>query len=247
MRRLVKPVVNLLARLDPRFYYKSEIRWCNDLEWTKKYQPYLSRDGRGGRRILDRRFTIVQMASTVRDLSGSTAECGVARGVGSAMILITLAETYRDCEMHLGFDSFEGVGEPNEKDRMRNGRHHWFKGKLSHSLELVSQYMSAFSRCSLVKGWIPETFGAYANHRFRMVHIDVDLHDPTRDSLTFFYPRMVSGGIILLDDHGFVNCPGARLAAETFFADKPEKLIELPTGQAFVIKGSSRDNDFLPS
>jgi hypothetical protein len=64
------------------------------------------------------------------------------------------------------------------------------------------------------------------------------LYQPTLDSVVFFYPRMNRGGLMLFDDYGFATCPGARRAIDEFFTDKPEPIIDLPTGQAFVlIKG----------
>lgn len=86
------------------------------------------------------------------------------------------------------------------------------------------------------KGWIPERFADVAQRKFCFVHVDVDLFQPTRDSLEFFYPRMVRGGIILCDDYGFTSCPGAQTAFDTYLADKPEKVVNLPTGQGFIVR-----------
>ena len=71
---------------------------------------------------------------------------------------------------------------------------------------------------------------------FCFVHIDVDILEPTRDSIEFFYPRMMPGGIMLFDDYGFTSCPGAKLAADVFFEGRPEKIGLLTTGQAIIIK-----------
>ena len=188
-------------------------------------------------RIGDRRFMLVQLAKSVLDLEGSTAECGVYTGVGSALICKTLTETYGEKDLHFGFDSFEGVAEPAEADRSSLATW-WKKGDLATPIEVARDRLAEFEFCRLVAGWIPECFSAAGaeEHRFRFVHVDVDLHDATRDSLEFFYPRLVQRGVILLDDHGFASCPGARKAAQDFFADKPEPLVELPTGQAFVTR-----------
>jgi len=35
---------------------------------------------------------------------------------------------------------------------------------------------------------------------FLFVHVDVDLYEPTRDSIAFFYPRMNLGAVSLCDD-----------------------------------------------
>lgn len=69
------------------------------------------------------------------------------------------------------------------------------------------------------------------------MHIDVDLYQPTLDSLAFFYPRLISGGICFFDEYGLLSCLGARAAVDEFLRDKPEPIIELATGQAVLVKG----------
>jgi hypothetical protein len=232
------------VELDPRFRYKRGIRWWEDRSWTEKYAKYLGMDGRGGTRILDRRFHLLQFVQAVRDLPGCTAECGVARGIGSALICLELQDAMPGDDCHFAFDSFEGVSAPSEVDRMENGRHHWFQGKLAVPAERTQALLAEFPKCKTVKGWIPESLQVAKDYRFRFVHVDVDLYQPTRDSFEFFYDRLVPGGVILMDDHGFTSCPGARQAAMEFFAKRPERIVELTTGQAFVIKagGSCWEN-----
>jgi hypothetical protein len=222
-----------------RFRCHEQVTWWRDRSWAEPYRRFLQGDamyGRDENRILDRRFFAIQTALSVADLPGSTAECGVRRGTGSALICQALLETYGDSGRHFAFDSFEGLPEPEESDRMASGRHKWKKGKLRTAYEVAHELLAEFDFCQVVKGWIPDSLVVAAEHRFRFVHIDVDLHRPTWDSLAFFYPRMEAGGVFLLDDHGFADCPGARKAAESFFADKPERIVEVPTGQALVVK-----------
>src|SRR5207244_4080906 len=149
---------------------------------------------------------LIQFARSVRFVRGSTGECGVLGGVGSAMICKTLENTYRDGEHHFGFDSFEGLPEPAEIDRTKYA---WQKkGALAISPETSRQNLTDFPFCKLVKGWIPECFAPARDERFRLAHIDLDLHQPTLDSLEFFYPRMNSGGVFVLDDYGHLTCLG---------------------------------------
>ncbi|MER8841705.1 TylF/MycF family methyltransferase [Mesorhizobium sp. M0913] len=68
--------------------------------------------------------------------------------------------------------------------------------------------------------------------------INVDLYEPTRDALAFFYDRVCAHGLIICDDYGSALCPGARKAFDQFFENRPEGIIELPTGQAIVVKAS---------
>jgi len=88
----------------------------------------------------------------------------------------------------------------------------------------------------LYKGWIPNEFPKVNNVKFAFVHIDVDIFQPTRDSLEFFYPRLVPGELFVFDDYGFDLCPSVTKAVDDFFLDKPERLVNLPSGGAFLIR-----------
>ena len=63
-----------------------------------------------------------------------------------------------------------------------------------------------------------------------------EIAEPTLASLEFFYPRLSPGGMIVLDDHGFAGCPGARRAAVEYFADKADPVLDLATGQGVVFR-----------
>jgi O-methyltransferase len=68
------------------------------------------------------------------------------------------------------------------------------------------------------------------------VHVDVDLYEPTRACLEYFYPRMAAGGIILCDDYGTPAFPGARRAWLEFCEGAKLGFIALPTGQSVLVK-----------
>jgi hypothetical protein len=86
----------------------------------------------------------------------------------------------------------------------------------------------------LHRGWIPERFPDVADERFSFVHVDVDLYEPHRDAIEFFWPRLTQGGVMVFDDYGSAYCPGARRAVDEAFT--PTDIVESPTGQCFVIK-----------
>jgi hypothetical protein len=212
--------------------FNPKVSWWDNAQWLEKYDRYVLPDaftGEHHHRILDRRFTLQSFASSIKHLPGSTAECGVFKGVSSAMICATLAGTYRQAA-HYGFDSFAGLPEPNANDAA------WKRGQLATPYTVAQQHLAEFDFCRLIAGWIPDTFAGLEQETFRLVHIDVDLEKPTRQSLEFFYPRTISGALLFFDDYGFRTCPGARQAIDAFMADKPETVVELTTGQAFFYK-----------
>ena len=152
------------AQLADRCLYKPHVVWWNDRAWLEPYQEYLD-----GERILDRRFTLVQWAGAARGLSGSTAECGVYQGVGSASICKALEGTYAEGERHFGFDSFEGLSDPCEADRRPREakrswalwyamRKDWRRGDLRCPQEVAQGRVRNFPFCELIQGWIPTSF-----------------------------------------------------------------------------------------
>ena len=112
----------------------------------------------------------------------------------------------------------------------------WKAQELAVPEHVVDENLHAFAQRRLYKGWIPERFSEVSERRFSLVHIDVDLYQPTYDSLAFFYGRVSPGGMIVCDDYGSEACPGAFRAMNEWMADKPEHVIHLTTGQGLIIK-----------
>lgn len=185
---------------------------------------------------LGRKYNFMQLLKLVKDVPGDTAECGVFTGAASWLILrhAGIAPNGKPREHHL-FDSFEGVSQPGEED----GKH-WTKGDLAYPETKVAKNLAEYKdQCFYHKGWIPDRFNDVADKKFAFVHIDVDLAQPTRDSIEFFYPRLTPGAVLICDDYGSALCPGATKAIDDFLADKTEKMIGLSTSAGFFIKLAS--------
>jgi hypothetical protein len=181
-------------------------------------------------RSYDRKFVMHQLARYAARLAGDMAECGVYRG-GTAWLMAKALRAQPGALLHL-FDSFQGLSAPSAVDGA-----HWRAGDLAVSLEQVRQALAPTE--DIIRywpGWIPSEFAHVRDRRFSLVHIDVDLAEPTWDSLEFFYPRLTPHGVIVCDDYGFDTCPGARRAMDAYFEDRSVPIIHLPTGQGLVIK-----------
>lgn len=84
-------------------------------------------------------------------------------------------------------------------------------------------------------GWIPDVFSGEPERRYRFVHVDVDLYQPTADSLEYFFPRLTEGGIVITDDYGW---PGAKKAIDAFCRRNRLELRMIGTDQAYFVKGA---------
>ena len=180
--------------------------------------------------IVDRRYGLREMTKLVMDIDGDVAECGSYNGITAYLMAEVIRQAGVNKELHL-FDSFAGLSEPQEDDGA-----HWRAGDLSCPLEDVRQNLADFTFVRYHPGWIPEAFPEVEARRFALVHIDVDLYEPTRDALRFFWDRLVPGGLIVFDDYGFVTCPGATKAIDEFFATKSQPIANMASGGAFIIK-----------
>ena len=196
--------------------------WLRDLEFRTIYEHFEPTNFRR----MDRIWALSKFAEAVAEIEGDTADCGVFEGLSSYVICRALAGTRR---RHHVFDSFEGLSEPGTNDGS-----HWTEHALSAAQDVVQRNLAEFSFVDYHAGWIPDRFEDVADIQFALVHVDVDLYQPTRDTVAFFDRRMVEGGFMVLDDHGFAVCPGARQAALEVLRQRERTLIELPTGQAFV-------------
>ena len=203
-----------------RFQYP-QMLWWNDAGFNAYLKKFDLIDGMN----TDRRWVVNQLTKLAERVEGDTAECGVFNGSSSYLISKALD---RD---HFMFDSFEGLSEPSGADS-----DYFASNVLACSLETAQRNLADFPKAVFLKGWIPERFNEVRDRKFCFVHIDVQLEQPTRDSVEFFYPRMNPGGILVFDDYGFTTCPGARKAIDEFMAGRPEKVIELPCGNAFLVR-----------
>lgn len=181
-------------------------------------------------RTMERKYAVYQLIKALYWVPGDIAECGAYNGGTAYFMALAGRDVGNERPFHL-FDSFAGLSSPLELDG-----EHWKVGELAASQDELQANLAGFSDVHIHPGWIPTQFHRIADRQFCFVHVDVDLHDPTRDSLNFFYPRLAPGGILLCDDYGSELCPGARKAMDDYFADKPERIIDLPTEQGLIIK-----------
>ena len=175
---------------------------------------------------------LIALLNEVEDLEGHLAECGVYRG--STLIPIGLYLKQRASNKIIcGFDSFEGFDASVSSEIALGGAPDAEKrrgGFGDTSLEYVAAKVRRFRlerHVQLVKGYLSITLAHYSALAFCFVHLDVDIYESYKIGLEFFYPRVTSGGVILLDEYNDPPWPGCNKAVDEFLADKPEALQEI--------------------
>lgn len=164
----------------------------------------------------DRLKLLYDKVKETMNLYGDMAEIGVYRG-GSSYIL-GIADPSRFLYV---CDSFEGLPETTIEDKMETGYGHG-KGNFSDTtMEMVSTLLKDLPNKEIIKGFFPNEIIHHqmCDNMYSMVHIDVDLYQPTLDCLEFFWDRMVDGGIIVSDDYQWRATPGVKRAFDKFCGD----------------------------
>lgn len=172
-------------------------------------------------------FVLHSLASAQSKQPGAIAEVGVFEGGSARMI----CESKGNAPLHL-FDTFAGLPDACEHDATA----HRAKPNLyACSIESVQSYLQPFPNVFYHKGIFPHSVTKVPqNEKFSFAHFDVDLYESTLGCLSYFYPRMNPGGVILSHDYSILN--GVRKAFSEFLRNKPEEVIELPTTQCMVIR-----------
>jgi len=162
-------------------------------------------------------------------MHGSIVECGVNLGGGlfSWLHFSSIIEPYNSSRYIVGFDTFDGfqsVNENDDKGKYRDKK--LFKDFISNqsfdeikdSIEIQNQNrpLNQLSKLSVVKGDATETIPKFLDENphflVSLLHIDFDIHAPTKVAIEKFLPRMPKGSIIAFDDLNAHEGPGETVA-----------------------------------
>ncbi len=221
--------IKRIAKREDLHVYEHHMVWKDQDFFLKAKRGFTQAEG-----IPDTRCFVLQSAvRALENVPGDVAECGVRMGK-STFFMLTADKRERT---YCLFDSWEGLSDPVDSDIVA-GRNEagWKEGDLKVDEEHARAALADYDNVEFYRGWIPKRFAEVANRTFALLHVDVDLYEPTRDSLEFFWPRIAPGGMIICDDYGSLNCPGARRACDELANRHQLPLIELPTGQCLVYK-----------
>ena len=180
------------------------------------------------------------------DIPGDIVECGVWRGGSMQAAARTLMEA-GDTSRHLYLlDTYEGMSEPTEKDR----RGHdgaaaadlletspkesgvWAVATLEDVQQGMAQIGYPEAQVHYVKGLVEQTVPEQAPEQISILRLDTDWYESTKHELEHLYPRLSSGGVLLLDDYGWWE--GAKTAVDEWLEETGERLLLLRMAEGRV-------------
>jgi hypothetical protein len=78
-------------------------------------------------------------------------------------------------------------------------------------------------RIHFVQGPVEETLPDHAPDEIALLRLDTDWYASTKRELVHLYPRLASGGVLILDDYGYWQ--GARRAVDEYIAENDVQLL----------------------
>ncbi|HEY1740692.1 MAG TPA: TylF/MycF/NovP-related O-methyltransferase [Acidimicrobiia bacterium] len=178
-----------------------------------------------------------------REVPGAFAECGVWRGGSVLAMVLKLRELgVADRAIHL-YDTFEGMTEPTLHDTSAFSApalDTWSEARAPGEVawnalfdpdvfnedavfELLVDTGYPGEQIHMVKGRVEETLPSEAPEQLALIRLDTDWYESTRHELEHLYPRLSTGGVLIIDDYG--HWDGCRRAVDEYFGSVAPPLL----------------------
>jgi len=182
-----------------------------------------------------RMWTLLRAIANVADrgIAGDIVECGVWKG--GNLILAGLVRNHLSLRADIwGYDTFEGMSAPTVHDRkhketklaqekfdklQKDDHNEWCFAALDEVRENFAREVGP-AQLRLIKGKVEETLRDPENlpAQISVLRLDTDWYESTKVELEVLFPRLVEGGVLIIDDYG--EWAGAKQAVDEYFAGK---------------------------
>lgn len=172
-----------------------------------------------------------EAAVKYKDVNACVVEAGVAAGAQ----VIAFAHGTR--QRIYALDSYAGIPRPSNKDDQYPGLRMFYEGEretMPNPGEAVLESTGAtvvsledfennlklsgvdYSNVIPVRGWFEEVLPNFECPPIAILRLDSDLYNSTYVCLKYLYPKVIKGGLIIVDD---IQLPGCKQAVDDYFND----------------------------
>lgn len=171
----------------------------------------------------------------VIDIPGAIVECGVFKGTSLARFAM-FRELYGNpfSKKIIAFDTFGDFPE-TDNDADKPFRKRFIAAAGNQSISVVQmQTVLEYKRCDrfveLISGdickTVPEYVALHSELKISLLNLDTDIYEPSVTVLEELYPKIIEGGILILDDYG--TFPGETKAVDDYFIGRKIKIRKFP-------------------
>ena len=159
-----------------------------------------------------------ELFKQVVETPGDVVEAGVAKGAG-LLYWAKLLQIFTPLSKRkvIGFDTFGEFPAESDADRAFADafcREASYSGVSPESLKEAARRTGVENRIELVPGDVRRTVKQYVEDnpgfRIALLNLDFDVAPPTMSALEHLYDRVVTGGVIVLDEYALAACTEAN-------------------------------------
>jgi O-methyltransferase len=184
------------------------------------------------------------------NLDGAFVECGVWRG-GNILLYQLLNGFYNLNKNIFAYDTFQGMTTPKDVDinyrgesankillankKSENIRNEYCFSTIDTVKKNILKY-SKLENINFIIGPVEKTLLLEKNlpKKISILRLDTDWYSSTKIELEVLYPRLVKGGILIIDDYGYWQ--GSRKAVDEYFFNKKKWLHVCDHACRYLIK-----------
>lgn len=187
----------------------------------------------------ERMFAVWQAVEHInaQKIVGDVVECGVWRG-GSTMLAAMAFDHFGDQDRNYWlYDTYEGMPPADDVDVVavsgdkasnilanqskNEDNPYWAIASLDVVQANMGRTGQPADRFHYVKGMVEDTLPATMPDEIALLRLDTDWYASTMHELVHLWPRLTTGGVVIIDDYGFWE--GARKAVEDYFAQRDDR------------------------
>lgn len=170
-----------------------------------------------------RAVTLVWAARQAQRLDGDFVECACYRG-STARIVADMVDI--SSRRYFLYDLFEHDPSMPHHRMAEHG-----EGLYAHVRERFPE-----ENVIITKGRVPDSLAIAAPDKVAMMHLDLNNMEAEIGALEVLWDRIVPGGILILDDFGWMAYQRQHRAEVAWLGERGHPILEMPTGQGLVIK-----------
>lgn len=209
---------------DNMFTWARNNSFVEDATFLKAYESNVL-DG-ADQAVAWRRYILACAAYHCIQLTGDFVECGVYAGTGIKTVMDYLGGPAFQRNFW-GYDTYDYNPVPG----------HTFPGQEAGQYDKVKRRFADYPQVNLIKGLLPDSFQQGMPATIAYLHIDLNNAESELAVLDRLFERVVSGGIIILDDYEWSGMYRAQKKAEDpWFEQRHYRVFPLPTGQGLILK-----------
>jgi hypothetical protein len=191
-------------------------------------------------------------------IPGDIVECGVWSG-GSMLLAAHALMHFGDTSRRIFlYDTFSGMPKPDHLDIrwdgvaalptwerfQQDGRKWGYGGSQDHVRSVVCSSGYPAENFVFVEGMVETTLPATRPEKVSLLRLDTDLYSSTYHELVHLYPVLTVGGVLIIDDYGWLL--GAQLATDQYIAENklPLFLSRINQSVRLVIKPPPSANSY---